>query len=234
MASLREQTHRAAERWSQQMRHVPSWSSMKRFGKNKLLQSSYVWLFFVPVVAKSLSQVSDYFPVSIFGNEITLVLKLPFSWEVWFYASCWFAIASFLFSVYCPQIIRDYDRYDEFRGEGKGLSQILDALFRTEYDMPRYNDDQFGLRFLAEFKTTDMPLVNGAQIDREMVKDAAIPTERLPEAFWFIRKGADKLFPFARLVCFYSYILGFALVGILALQNIYAVLKLSVFSIVGA
>ena len=232
MPSLRERTYKATERWSQQIRHVPSWSSMKRFGKSRVLQSSYIWLFFVPIVAKSLSRISEIFHVNLFGNDLTIVLKLPFSWEVWFYASCWFAIASFLFSIYCPQIIRDYDRYDEFSGEGKGHSQILDALFRTEYDMPRYNDDQFCLRFLAEFKTTDMPLVNGAQIDRVMVKDAAIPVERLPEAFWFIRKGADRLFPFARLVCFYSYIVGFALVGILAFQNLYAVLKLSVFSIV--
>jgi hypothetical protein len=88
MTSLRERTLRAAERWSQQMRHVPSWSSMKRFGKSRLLQSSYIWLFFVPIVAKTLSQVSEYFHVSLFGNELTLVLKLPFSWETWFYASC--------------------------------------------------------------------------------------------------------------------------------------------------
>ena len=63
-----------------------------------------------------------------------------------------------------------------------------------------------------------------------MISNAEIPTTRLSEAFWFIRKGADNLFPLARLVCFYSYIVGFALVAVLALQNIYAVLKLSIIS----
>jgi len=60
-----------------------------------------------------------------------------------------------------------------------------------------------------------------------MVREAEIPLERLPEAFWFIRKAADRHSHFARLVCFYSYIFGFALIGILAVQNIYAVFRLT-------
>jgi len=139
------------DRWSEQLRHVPAWSSMKRFGQSRLLRSSYLWLFLVPVAARALSKVSGELHVPFFGNNLTLLLQLPFSWQIWFYASCAFSIASFVFSVYCPQLIRDYDRYDQFRDEGKGFSQILDALFRTLGNMSRHDDSEFGLRFLAEF-----------------------------------------------------------------------------------
>ena len=109
-------------------RFLPKWSSLNRFGKSRLLRSSYVWLLVVPMLAKFLATIGPEIEIPLWESTITITIGLPFSWKMFYFSAVGFSLASLLYSTGCPYIIRDYERFSDFRDEGKGSTQLIGAL----------------------------------------------------------------------------------------------------------
>jgi hypothetical protein len=69
--------------------------------------------------------------VFVFGKQLELSLELPFSWKLLYFGTVSAAIASFVYMVRCPSIIRDYDCPSEMRKEGKGAQYIARSLLEV-------------------------------------------------------------------------------------------------------
>jgi len=120
-----------------------NWSSLNKLGQSRVLRSSYFWIIFVPFGAKVLSQVGDQHSITIFGATFLLTLGLPFSWKIFFYASIAFSLASLLYSIFCPSIIKNYERFSDFQDEGKGERQIRENLISILNFGSGYKDDWY-------------------------------------------------------------------------------------------
>jgi hypothetical protein len=168
---------------------------------------------------------------SVFGAEINIRLGLPFSWKAFYFAAVAFAIASFVFSVFCPPIIRDHNTFREFADKGMGTTQIVSAVlsrfpslspedkrarndFSAIYVSHRADAEYTSRLQRAEAKgTEDWPLV------------AQISEPRLADAFWAARSHLDSVYRVARMICVFCYAIGFLFSFAVLLQGFSFVLR---------
>ena len=107
---------------------VPTWSNLNRYGKSKILRTSYVWLIIIPLIAKVIYQIDKHIPVIFFGKEITFTLSLPFSWKLFFVSSVLFSTAGLLYELFCPEIVRNYKKYSDLVDSGKGTNYLIQSF----------------------------------------------------------------------------------------------------------
>jgi len=79
----------------------------------------------VPIAAKVLIQLKSPLEFSMFGQRHEISLHLPFTWYLFYFAAFAFAIASGLFGLFCPSIIKRYSSFGEFYGESSGSREML-------------------------------------------------------------------------------------------------------------
>jgi len=103
-------------------------SFLKRFGRSRLLKSSYFWLFIVPPVALLLSKTGNELTIPLGTGELVIPLGLPFSWKLFYFGAVSFSIGSLAYAVFCPALIREYDSYEEFDKSGKGFDGLRSAF----------------------------------------------------------------------------------------------------------
>lgn len=95
------------------------WSTLRDIEHNKVIRSTYVWLFIVPITAKFLSKLESNLSFEISGQMITFVLSMPFSWQALFFSACFFVIGNILVSLQIPEIIKKYKNFSDFSTSGK-------------------------------------------------------------------------------------------------------------------
>lgn len=61
-----------------------NWSTLKAIQNNKIVKSTYIWLFIVPLLAKILSKIDANLYLDIAGKVYEIDLALPFSWKLFF------------------------------------------------------------------------------------------------------------------------------------------------------
>ena len=214
---------------------IPRWSALNRMGRSRLLRTAYFWLFAVPMLARLLYKVGPEVEIPLWSTTITLNLSLPFSWKLLFYSSVGFALGSFAYSMRCPAIIRDYDRFSDFVEQGKGGTQITKMfmllLLRRPIGVPldhvRWGVEWFGRKFapLADFSDATLQKYSvGNWV--QMVDGITLVDTDQSDAFWFVRDYADRWNPVPRIVCAMAYATGFFFALWVAWQNFWYVWRL--------
>jgi hypothetical protein len=205
---------------------------MRSLGDSRLVKSSFIWLLIVPVTARLLSSMDEVVNLTIFGSQINLTTSLPFSWQLLFGSACFFTIANIIYSICCPEILREYKNYSEFKEHGKTLLQINSAIKSMTW-----SNESKGVK-------KDYVLVLGsyfknyccggkAKSESELNKsfDSFDNIERANHAqvsnnaFYFTQTIADEYNGKAIKCCLFSYSLGLLLISIIAIQNIVYVCK---------
>jgi len=99
---------------------IPTWRRLRRYGNNKIIKSSYFWVVAVPIVAKLVPQLESI--ISSENNKI--ILSLPFSWQMFYFGSIFFALAAWIYSSKCPHLIQTYSRPNDYWETGHGLREL--------------------------------------------------------------------------------------------------------------
>ena len=71
-------------------RFFPTWSGLKAFSTNRIFRMSYLWIVFVPLVAKFFSKTESAVNFVLQKAPepiITLSLGVPFSWNLFYFGS---------------------------------------------------------------------------------------------------------------------------------------------------
>lgn len=104
------------------------WTTLRRWGRSRLLATSYIWLIFVPLAAKIMEPLAGKHDFHIFGSTFNLHLALPFSWT-WFYAmALFFATAQAIYFIRCPSFIREFESFRDYRAQHAG-NQLIAQQF---------------------------------------------------------------------------------------------------------
>lgn len=205
---------------------IPRWSEFRRLGNSGILRSSYLWVIAVPAVSKLLAVLDSGSALPSWFTLAGLHLGLPFSLKMFYYSSFAFACASLMYSLACPRIVRNYERFSEWDEEGRGGRQIvrefLFLIFR-----PRVSgwEQESALRHFAGTLRTTVPQTltypegTTMDVDYERVFEIAIEPSREADAFWYVRDFADSLRPSARIICALCYLVGFVLLAALVIHN---------------
>ena len=198
------------------------WSALGRLASVRVVSSMYIWLFVVPLIAKALSGSSAYAQLTIFGHPFTMNLRLPFSWQIFYFSAIAFSLANLLFYFRCPRIVKDHTSAAEFRGMGKGWGQLLDYRDDARYpeqDFKKLHDLVKEKKCLAE--------ADRARIDpRGRFYYMHDPANRYYALFNAVYEFADHQRKPWLVSCNALYLVGFCLIGYVFLQNFLAVVKL--------
>lgn len=183
------------------MRHItkPTWQAIAALGRLKAVKTSFFWLVAVPPVAKMLSTLERTLHFVVGEQQLTVVLELPFSWKVFYTSSLFIALATLLYLVRCPKLIREHPTWDSFSMAGKDFRHLYS--YATEIDAhmpPAPNDDMFPLEQLADIRR---------------------------QHYWMLHDSADHARQYSRWAAAILYAIGLLLIGWVALENVYYVLR---------
>lgn len=188
----------------------------------------------VPITAK----IVDHFhgDLTIFGLAIQMPISLPFSWPCFYFASLFFAIASFVFSLRCPSLIADYSDGRDFLDRG-GHSAELKNQIRAYWDnlpeCPVFEivSPDAAVRRLTFIKmmiwhmTRQESQALTEEIARSVFERGTFNEGAIIDGYSDAKRVLENVDNLARTVCKWSYFSGFALLGLVVCQNTWFVVK---------
>jgi hypothetical protein len=104
------------------------WTFVRSLADSRLVKTSYIWLFIAPITAKMLSSMDTVINLTVFNEIVQISTRLPFSWQLLFFAACSFSVANIIYSVFCPDIYKHYRNYSEFTEQGRTLLEMHSAM----------------------------------------------------------------------------------------------------------
>ena len=85
---------------------VPTWASIGKIGQLSIVRTLWIWAVIVPIAARILTSMPEEIPLPLFDRAIPLHLRLPFSWQIFYFASLTMAIGTIIYNWRCPKIVR--------------------------------------------------------------------------------------------------------------------------------
>lgn len=135
-----------ARRWFEYYRLNKNWFSnrmdwrlIRAFGNSRIVKTSYVWLFVVPMAARALATIPDSLTFSVFGAEIPINVGLPFRWKLFYFMALAFATAQFLYWLNCPSMIRRYRDFKEYRERKAGTLHLTGRFHKMQCAIDKGN-----------------------------------------------------------------------------------------------
>ena len=205
-----------------------TWVNLKKINSYKFINSMYIWLFIVPVLAKLFEKIdSKVYTFKFFGEMIPLQLILPFSWSFFYISAILFALANLIFILKCPLIIKDNNSYNDFQQHGKeGLQlepYIKDIDFNTNLLIIEIN------KKINFQKSNPYPDDEGNllyQIGQNNIDNLDKITQHTAQLwFWGIYKNADIARPYYRNIIGWLFLLGFCLLFYVLIENFITTFK---------
>ncbi len=228
------------------------WQTLSKVGNSRVFKTSFIWLLIVPFFAKLFHSI-ETISFNFFGKDYVLDLTLSFSFQMLFFSAIFATIGQILYTIYAPTLISNYDSYNEFKEEGKGLEQLKveykfllkKAVFidfskniekminLTEKLIESFHDSTQGFTPSIDSQIIEYSLKSEDEIAgfkyiskrkiHETIDKLKVEEEKQSQLFWFIRDEVDTLSPWARFFISIFYLISFVILGLIAFENIYYV-----------
>lgn len=111
------------ELWKSLLAKVPTWDTLIKMSRNKIVNSSYVFLFITPIAAKITQHLPEVVQVP-FGSGYQFSTSLPFSWLWLFWCALAASTANVIVLLRCPTIVSKYQEWGDFERSARGLDQL--------------------------------------------------------------------------------------------------------------
>ena len=102
---------------------IPNWDTLISMSRNKIVNSSYVFLFVTPIAAKVTQRLPELVEIPV-GSGYQFSIALPFSWLWLFWCAVAASLANLIVLVRCPSIVGDFREWDSFERTGKEATYI--------------------------------------------------------------------------------------------------------------
>jgi hypothetical protein len=99
------------------------WQFFKDFFKIGFLRYLLFWFAVVPIFVKLFSGLPEHLKIP--GTEHFLTFSLPFTWWFLWLASLSYFVAFVLFQAFCPQFIKRYPSYTEYKAHGHSPRWVI-------------------------------------------------------------------------------------------------------------
>ena len=192
---------------------VLAWSFLRGIQNYRIVKSTYIWLFVLPVVAKLFSQLESTLRMNFYGQEVVLDVELPFAWIMLFYSALLFTVGNLIYILGCPAIIKENRSIADFKATMKTPAHLVDYM--TEKQRNEWNDtkDEFTMR-METMVGTEIAI---SSVDREK-------SEFFDAEFWNIYNQQNIFRLPVRVVVLTVYVIAACCFSSVLYQNIYYVL----------
>lgn len=105
--------------------------NLRWLGNSRVVKSAYLWFFVVPRAARFIGPFAGEHDVTIpwfndgDGATFHVTISLPFSWQMFYAMSIVFMLAQASYAIWCPEVVKRYSNFGEYRAEYAGCSQLL-------------------------------------------------------------------------------------------------------------
>jgi hypothetical protein len=188
---------------------------LRDVGSSRVLQTSYVWLLFVPLAARALASVKENLALKIFGEVFHVTFELPFSWKIFYFAAICFSVAGITYTWRCPAIVKRYKAFPAFQEERRG-TPYLRSLLRL---LPE--SIQQDVKTLLDEYDDRVDHRSGAMTVKTKERDP----DKLAQAYWMLHQAANHSDLASLVVCFLFYAAGFILLSVVFVQNFIFVVR---------
>jgi len=96
------------------MKEYFNWEFLSKFGKNKLVKRTYVFMFIVPFIISILTKL----------NLVNVIDSIPFSWHALFYSAVFFTIGNILYEIFSPSIVKENYSFTDFQAAKKNWDHM--------------------------------------------------------------------------------------------------------------
>ncbi|MEM7812248.1 MAG: hypothetical protein AAF532_12295 [Planctomycetota bacterium] len=153
------------------------WETIDSIGQSQRLRQTSFFLFLTPIAASVLSRLPKSIEVPVFEQDLTIVLSLPFSWSLLFWAAVSSGIASIIYTAFCPDIVRRFHDFPEFAKSERDYVYIRSQLDLAENEhkssagtMPDKVGQHYGIRFDPQ-RIKYLLTQNNSKIARQVEKE---------------------------------------------------------------
>ena len=223
---------------------IINWKRVSVFGKNKLINRSFVYLFIVPMLAKLLSKIESPLSLIIGGAELEVVLDLPFSWKLFFFSALLFTVASLLYHFISPPIINENISFGDFLNHKKNRTHIRQYMNHLEINrewlitvgvdvdiLEEYNGLQGCLKSFDFYKTkwrrnhALRKIEIYHHLNRWLFDDTSSSEDSLELSFWLLYRESNRSRMLGLIVTAFMYLGGFVLISVVLVQSVIEVIK---------
>lgn len=219
------------------IKFIPNWQSLVNIGNNKIVKSSYIWIFIIPIIAKTLEKVPEKVFIPFTNAEIEIILTLPFSWNLLYFSALIFALATVLFAYKSPELVNKFSDVNEYKEKGLGKEQLItffSSWLRKETKVYQASGENieieklildFYKKYANELSNDKLNTLNNTEIDiNKRIRMITIKDDEFSNAFWFLRSlmANDNLI--FRTIITILYIFGFLMLFKILIDNISVVI----------
>lgn len=208
-----------------------TWKDISAWSTVNTMKASVFYISLCALASKSLSQLSE---IRV-GENGSILVDLPFSWQLLFYGSIFYLAGYILYLVFCPAFIRQYPNFSDLRGSsyiGSDLQEELQQIQDMNFKLPvEYTEDiDLILKCLTiedDQKRGSYYQSMGAGSCSEVITTAIANNEieNCREAFNLISNSWEKRFAAGKVVVSLLYLLFLLAVLVVLFENIYFVTK---------
>jgi len=112
----------------------PSWITLSKLSKYKIVQTTIFWLIFLPTMAKITEKLGD--SIFIYGYEI--IIKLPFSWFYLYFSAIFIFLAQMYYKITAPNIYNENSSYEEFDTNGRNKEHLEKYVSDFPYEQSKF------------------------------------------------------------------------------------------------
>ena len=207
--------------WAEMFTH---WDKLRSVQNSKIINSTYIWLFIVPLTAKFLSKLNDSVKIMIDGNVYEFILKLPFSWEQFFYSSLCFVVGNIIFIIMAPELIKDFKDYGDYIRSGRDIKN-LSKYMAKEYEGEIFDKDmEIHYADLESTRNLNKAFKRNGE-DGKIIDEDDLIKDHEKYSFWKLYNYLNAEYYIFRYICATLYAIGFILFSFVIAKNILWVLS---------
>lgn len=213
---------------------VINWKLISVFGKNKVINRSFIYLILVPMLAKLFSKIQSPIELSLGGEIMKINFVLPFSWKLFFFSALVFTLGAIIYNLFAPSIIKDNNSLGDFLNDRKSSTHLVkyrDEIGINERQMGEYGVNIFDLlnelidlsSYRDNKNITEIGIYFYTQrpiFDSQFRNDSNLNTN-----FWMLYNYANESRKIAIILSMFFYILGFIMILIVFIQSVIEVIK---------
>jgi len=204
------------------------WEGISGFGKSTLVKSFSLWFLLVPFLVKFFDSIPDTITVLLFKETFTFALTSPLPNQIYYFyfAACFFTIGNFIYIWKCPEIIKIYTGYSDFKEKDGSSEKIVASIeyFGSHNDVSEKNAEAITFDFISKYcNETEKTKALEKKMWREQLNYCVITDKEIPNVFSYARSASNYLDRNIRQICTASYYLGGLIILFLLAQNFWVV-----------
>jgi len=105
-----------------------SWNRLRAWGNSRFVRTAYLWVILITVLANAFSTWHGDGGNSAPGDGFRFQPVLPFNWITFYFMALAFAVAHGLYAVRCPEVVRKYADFTEYRAHHLGFTHLVHQM----------------------------------------------------------------------------------------------------------